>query len=172
MHFDHVEPGLKGQKLVMDAWRRRGQSRDFIIVREDFDFSSMVTELAHISILAPDGDCFRFHLAGTGVHAALGCEAKGLAPHEIDACRGSNVWTELAARALARLQPVSGRTRLMDGTVHYWLRLPMSSDGEEADMVLCHDRFLPPEADLDPDTACREADRRLRLDTHGLLASV
>jgi hypothetical protein len=168
MLFDDIEPGLKGQELVMEAWHRRAPGRDFIIPREDFDFGAMASELAHISVLVSDGDCFRFRLAGTGVIAAFGCEPRGLAPAELDACRGNNVWTELAARALARMQPVSGRTRLADGTVHYWMRLPMSADGEEPGMVLCHDRFLAPELADDPDKACKEADRRLRRDTHGL----
>ncbi len=171
MHFEDVEPGLKAQELVMTAWRRRPNGRDFVIPREDFDYGIMATELAHMSILASDGETFRFRLAGTGIHAAFGCEARGRSPSEIELCRGSNVWTELAARALARLQPVKGRTKLADGAIHYWLRLPMSAEGAEADMVLCHDRYLPADLADDPEMACKEADRRLRLDTHGMLAA-
>ena len=90
---------------------------------------------------------------------------------DIEICRRCNTWSELANRALARLTPVSGRTRLEDGTIHYWLRLPMANDDGTVDTVLCHDRYLDPELGDDPDAACKEANRRLRLDTHGLLAA-
>jgi hypothetical protein len=171
MQIQDIDTGLRAQEIVLSAWRRRAHGREYIVPREDFDFAEMAGELAHISTLAVDGDNFRFRLAGTGLIAAFGGDAKGLQPDDIDLCRGSNVWTELAARALLRMQPVKGRTKLADGTIHYWLRLPMSAEGGKADMVLCHDRFLPPELADDPDAACREADRRLRLDTHGLMAA-
>jgi len=171
MLFEKMEAGLRAQEIIMEAWRRRDPSRDFIVWTEDFDFARMAPELAHISILSSDGRDFRFRLAGTGILAAFGCEPKGLAPADIDICRSSNTWSELANRALARLQPVSGRTRLEDGTIHYWLRLPMANDDGTVDTVLCHDRYLAPELGDDPDAACKEANRRLRLDTHGLLAA-
>jgi hypothetical protein len=171
MLFQDGEPGLKGQELVFNAWRRRLHGRDFI-ARDDLDFPAIISELAHVSVLACEaGGCFRFRLAGTGLRAVFGCEAKGMAAAEIDACRGATEWTELAAKSLARCAPVAGRTRLDNGMVHYWLRLPMSSDGVMADQVLCHDRFLPAEAIADPDRAAREADKALRLDAIELVAA-
>jgi hypothetical protein len=156
---------------VFGVWRRRLHGRSFI-AREDLDLSAMITELAHVSILACEGgNCFRFRLAGTGLRAIFGCEARGMAASDIDLCRGATEWTELAAKALARLAPVAGRTRLEDGTIHYWLRLPMSSDGVMADQVLCHDRFLPAEAIADPEGAARKADLALRLDAIELAAA-
>ena len=164
MIFQDGEPGLKGQELVFNAWRRRLHGRNFIS-REDLDIPAIITELAHVSILScEEGGRFRFRLAGTGIRAAFGCEARGMAAAEIDLCRGATEWTELAAKALARLSPVAGRTRLDNGMIHYWLRLPMSSDGVMADQVLCHDRFLSAESIADPDRAAREADIALRLD--------
>jgi hypothetical protein len=170
MIFQDGEPGLKGQELVFNVWRRRLHGRSFI-AREDLDLSVMISELAHVSILACEGGSFRFRLAGTGLRVAFGCEARGMAAAEIAMCRGSTEWTELAAKALARLAPVAGRTRLDDGTIHFWLRLPMSSDGVMADQVLCHDRFLPAEAIADPERAAREADLARRLDAIELEAA-
>ena len=40
-----------------------------------------------------------------------------------------------------------------------------------ADLVLCHDRYLPAEALADPDRAAREADLALRLDAQELAAA-
>lgn len=168
MQVDQVEPALSGQVQVFEAWRRRLRGRNFID-REDLDIAGINRELAHISVLACEGNCFRFRLAGTGVRAAFGMEARGRSAAEIELCREGVMWTELAARALARLAPVSGQTRLPNGMIHYWLRLPMSSDGRMADLVLCHDRYLP--ADANPEEAAREADMALRLDADELAAA-
>jgi hypothetical protein len=164
MQFEEGEPGLAGQALVYEAWRMRLHGRSFI-ARDDLDIPAIAAELAHVSILACEGGCFRFRLAGTGLRQAFGCEARGRSAAEIDVCREGAMWTELAARALARLAPVAGRTRMPDGSIHFWLRLPMSSDGRMADLVLCHDRYLPAEALIDPERAARAADLALRLDS-------
>jgi hypothetical protein len=74
------------------------------------------------------------------------------------------MWAELATRSLLREMPVSGATRRADGSIHYWLRLPLSSRGIEADLVLCHDRYLPADAAVDPDRAAMWVDLSLRLD--------
>lgn len=163
MQFEDGAPGLTGQALVYEAWRGRLYGRSFI-AREDLDFAKIASELAHVSVLACEGGCFRFRLAGTGLRQAFGCEARGRSASEIEMCREGAMWAELAAKSLARLSPVAGRTRMADGSIHYWLRLPMSSDGVMADLVLCHDRYLPAEALLDPERAARAADQALRLD--------
>lgn len=170
MQVDDIEPGLSGQVQVFEAWRRRLHGRSFIL-RDELDIAAINRELAHISVLACEGGCFRFRLAGTGVRAAFGCEARGRSASEIELCREGVMWTELAARSLARLAPVAGRTLLPNSIVHYWLRLPMSSDGTMADLVLCHDRYLPADALDDPERAAREADLALRLDAVELAAA-
>jgi hypothetical protein len=170
MQFEVVEYRLSGQAQVYEAWRQRLHGRSFIH-REDLDIVAINKELAHISVLACEGGCFRFRLAGTGVRAAFGCEARGRSAAEIELCREGPMWAELAAKSLARLAPVSGQTRLPNEVIHYWLRLPMSSDGAMADLVLCHDRYLPAEAEADPERAAREADLALRLDAQELAAA-
>jgi hypothetical protein len=42
--------------------------------------------------------------------------------------------------------------------------LSLSSNGVEADLVLCHDRYLPAEAVVDPDRAAHRVDLSLRRD--------
>lgn len=164
MQDDCGPAGLSGQALVFGAWRDRLFGRGFI-AREDLDLSAIACELAHVSVLAREGGTLCFRLAGTGLRHAFGCESRGCTVDQIEACLGAEPWGEAAWRTLARGAPSSGRTRLADGSVHYWLRLPMSSDGTTVDLVLCHDRYLPPEALADPDRAAREADLALRLDT-------
>jgi hypothetical protein len=164
----HVAP--TGQKQVLESWRNRLRGRTFIS-QSEIDISELNRELAYVSILESDGGGFRFRLAGTGVNTVFGGEARGKTASEIEACCGGAMWTELAARALARLAPVSGVSRSPDGSLHFWLRLPLSSDGEMADLVLCHDRYLPAEAAADPDQACLRADRMLRRDCEHQVAA-
>ncbi len=154
---------LAGQLLVLDAWRRRLHGRRFI-AREDLDLAGIISELANVSVVAMTADGFRFRLAGTAVRVAFGCESRGRPVSEVDVCTGEAAWCEGVRGALETLEPVAGCSRRADGTVHFWLRLPMSSDGVNADLVLCHDRYLPLEALADPDRAAREADASLRLD--------
>jgi hypothetical protein len=170
MSFDHEAAAPSGQTKVLEAWRRRLRGRGFITY-EDIDIPAMNRELAYVSVLSCEGGCFRFRLAGTGLQSVFGGEARGKSADEIDACRGGAMWAELATRSMLRSMPVSGVTRRLDGSVHYWLRLPMSSDGCEADMVLCHDRYLPVDALADPDSAASRVDRALRLDCSDLVAA-
>ncbi len=163
MSFDHTPAVPSGQYKVLEAWRKRLCGRSFITC-DEIDISAINRELAYISVLTCEDGRLRFRLAGTGLHQVFGGEVRGKAADEIDACRGEAMWGELAARALVRAVPVSGTACLPDGSVHFWLRLPMSSDGREVDMVLCHDRYLPPDALSDPDRAAQRVDLSLRLD--------
>ncbi len=159
-----------GQVKVLESWRKRLHGRSFITCA-DIDIPAINRELAYVSVLSCEEGKFRFRLAGTGLHHVFGGEARGKCADDIDACRGGAMWAELATRSMLRAMPVSGVTRMNDGTLHYWLRLPLSSNGIEADMVLCHDRYLPPEAVMDPDKAAMLADLSLRRDVGHLIAA-
>lgn len=155
--------GPAGQRLVYDAWRSRLHGRA-VLRREDLDLSGIVCELAHVSVLANEAGRYRFRLAGTGLRQAFGRELKGLSLEDLPASAGRGAWSDGVRETLDRVRPVSGRSILEDGRVHFWMRLPMSTDGERADLALCHDRFLAAEALSDPDRAARAADRLLRID--------
>ncbi len=164
MSFDQTVAVPSGQHKVLESWRKRLRGRNFITC-EEIDISGINRELAHVAILSCEGGQFRFRLAGTGLLQEFGCDPRGKNADEIDACRGRPMWAELATRAILRAVPVSGVHRLADGTLHHWLRLPLSSDGVEADMVLCHDRYLPAGSDPDPDRAALRVDMMLRRDS-------
>lgn len=170
MSIDKTVSAPRGQQKVLDAWSKRLRGRNFITC-EDIDIPAINRELAYISLLGCDDGQLRFRLAGTGLQHIFGGEARGKATSEIEACRGGSMWTELATRSMLRAMPISGMTELSDGSVHFWLRLPVSSNGVEADMVLCHDRYLPAEALNDPDRAALQIDLSLRRDTGALLAA-
>ena len=170
MSYEQVGAAPSGQMKVLESWRKCLHGRAFITCA-DIDIPAINRELAHVSVLSCEGGKFRFRLAGTGLHQMFGGEPRGKCADDIDACRGGAMWAELATRAMLRAMPVSGVTRMADGTMHYWLRLPLSSDGIEADMVLCHDRYLPAEAAVDPDKAATLADLLLRRDVGHLIAA-
>ncbi len=170
MSFEHTPAAPSGQQKVLEAWRKRLCGRSFITCTE-IDIPAINRELAYVSVLSCEDGAFRFRLAGTGLQPVFGGEVRGKTADEIDACRGGPMWGELATRALLRAIPVSGAERLRDGSFHFWLRLPMSSDGSEIDMVLCHDRYLPPEALADVDRAAQRADMSLRLDCSDFAAA-
>ena len=168
MSYESAGAAPSGQIKVLDAWRKRLHGRNFIMC-EEIDIPAINRELAYVSVLSCEDGKFRFRLAGTGLHPVFGGEARGKYADDIDACRGGSMWAELATRSMLRAMPVSGMTRMNDGTVHYWLRLPLSSDGIEADMVLCHDRYLPADAVMDPDKAAMRVDLSLRRDVGHLV---
>jgi hypothetical protein len=170
MSYEIVGAAPSGQIKVLEAWRKRLDGRTFITC-QDIDIPAINRELAYVSVLTCEQGKFRFRLAGTGLHHVFGGEARGKSADDIEACRGGAMWAELAARSMLRAMPVSGVSRLADGTLHYWLRLPLSSDGIEANMVLCHDRYLPPEAIVDPDQAAMRVDMSLRRDVGDLVAA-
>lgn len=170
MSSDLVAAAPSGQLKVLESWRKRLRGRNFI-TREDIDIPAINRELAYVSLLSCEGGEFRFRIAGAGLHGVFGGEARGKTVDDIEACRAGPMWSEMAARALLRSTPVSGVARLADGTLHYWLRLPLSSNGIQADMVLCHDRYLPAEAVSDPDKAALRIDLSLRRDVGHLVAA-
>lgn len=170
MSYELVGAAPSGQVKVLESWRKRLHGRNFITC-EDIDIPAINRELAYVSVLSCEDGKFRFRLAGTGLQQVFGGEARGKCADDIDACRGAPMWAELATRSMLRAMPVSGATHMADGTMHYWLRLPLSSDGVEADMVLCHDRYLPAEAVMDPDKAAMRVDLSLRRDAGHLVAA-
>lgn len=170
MSFDGTGLGLEGREKVHGAWRAILNGRTFGL-RSDLSHAMMKGELAHVSIVEREGAGFRFRLAGSGLRHAFGQEAGGQLVSEIPACRGLSAWDEGLRRAISDGRPVMGRSGTPGGMVHYWMRLPLSSDGVTVDQVLCHDRVLPVEAMADPDRAARAADRAMRLDADELQAA-
>ena len=123
MSYELSVAAPSGQVKVLESWRKRLRGRTFIMC-EEIDIPAINRELAYVSVLSCEEGKFRFRLAGTGLQQMFGGEARGKCADDIDACRGGAMWAELATRSILRATPVSGMTRMVDGTIHYWLRLP------------------------------------------------
>jgi hypothetical protein len=163
MQFDDGRLGLNGQMRVLGAWRSRLRGRAFI-GRDELNLPAMMSELAHVSVMQQEPRGWRFRLAGTGLRQGFDREARGLLASEIGFCADQWAWKEALEQTLRDCTPVVGRTKTGHRLMHFWLRLPMSSDGVRADLILCHDRYLPMDALHDPERAARDDSRRLRLD--------
>lgn len=132
--------GLEGQLLVYKAWRRLS-ARGEPVRRADLDLSTIIGELAHVSVLRRETDGFRFRLAGSEIRRLFDCEARGRRIEDIGMCVGE-AWVDASLVALVDGRPGAGRCEAQSGVTHFWLRLPVSSDGVKLDEVLCHDRLV------------------------------
>lgn len=155
---------LSGQRRVYDAWARCAAGRAFID-RSELNMAEIAPEMAHVSVLSrSEEEGFRFRLSGSGLRQVFDCDARGRRISEVALCLEDESWANASNRALDDRAPFVGRSVTGDGRIHYWLRLPMSSDGRRCDMVLCHDRYLPLGSEDDPEAAAKALDRALRLD--------
>ncbi|MEZ5939563.1 MAG: PAS domain-containing protein [Hyphomonadaceae bacterium] len=154
---------LKGQERVYACWRAL-RSANGRVRRDRLDLSVIAGELAHVSILAAGPTGFHFRLAGSGLREIFRTDARGRTPTEFGDLCTNKAWMTAPRRTLADGQPQAGVCETDNGDLHLWLRLPLSSDGEHDDLVLCHDRYLPVEALEDLEEAARQADRALRRD--------
>lgn len=155
---------LSGQARVFDAWLASATD-NAVVDRASLNMARLAPEMAHISVLSRDEDGFRFRLAGSALRLVFNCDARGRRLGEVDVCVGDDAWVDASNQALDDAVPVHGRSITDDGRIHLWLRLPMSSNGGRPDTVLCHDRFLPHDAENDPEAAAKALDHALRLDS-------
>lgn len=159
---------LSGQARLFEAWTacaRRCPPDQQLVHRDQLNMARIAPEMAHVCVLSRGDDGFRFRLAGSGLRQVFACDARGKRISEVEICIDDEAWADASNRALDDLVPIRGRTITDDGRIHFWLRLPLSSDGQRADMVLCHDRFLPLGAEGDPEAAAKQLDHALRLDS-------
>lgn len=157
---------LSGQARVYNAWASCAAGRPFI-ERAELNMADIAPEMAHVSVLSrSEEEGFRFRLAGSGLRQVFDCDARGRRISEVGLCLTDESWGTASNQALDDRVPLEGRTITDDGRIHYWLRLPMSSDGRRPDMVLCHDRYLPLGSEDDPEAAAKALDRAMRLDVN------
>lgn len=95
--------------------------------------------------VVPDGR-FRIRLAGTGLFSVYGAEITGRTLHEIYAGAAAEYWRRELAAIVSDRQPAIGVHSLgWRGAPHLsvlWMRLPLSGNGEDVDMILGYDVVL------------------------------
>jgi hypothetical protein len=90
---------------------------------------------------------FRFRLAGTRVRDIYDREVTGLYLEDIDWGAQVDYWRTAHERVADTGRPAQGVVRSLRGSkdhlVHFWLRLPLVTEGPEPSMILGYDVSVP-----------------------------
>lgn len=135
---------LSGQRELFDYWIRLAGARP-MPARSDLDPLKVPKLLPHLGLIdvAAGIDGAHFRLAGTRLHEIYGQEITGRRLDDVFAGDTQNYWRRVHGRVVETGFPLAGVVRGpsagREHIVLYWLRLPLSEDGETVDRILCHD---------------------------------
>jgi len=155
---------ISEQREVYDTWRRAANGRP-MPARADLDPGTMRHLLPGISILEVGArfDALRYRLAGTRLHDIYGCEVTGQDLFALRLGAKRRYWQAAYQRVVEARTPMQGAVKGplagRDHVVLFWLRLPLSEDGERVSKILCHDVGIMPaalEADGQPESDVAE----------------
>ncbi|MGB2932256.1 MAG: PAS domain-containing protein [Methyloceanibacter sp.] len=141
----------QGQRELYDYWLQAAGSR-CMPARSDIDPFKVPRLLPSVGLIdVADGlDEARFRLAGTRLHEIYGEEITGKRVDRVFAGACSDYWQEVHGWVVNRHAPLHGVVRGpaegRDHIVLFWLRLPLSQDGQYVDRILCYDTTAPIEA--------------------------
>jgi hypothetical protein len=139
---------LSGQRELFDYWIRSAGARP-MPARADLDPLKVPKLLPNLGLIdVREGtDRARFKLAGTRLHEIYGQEITGKRADEVFAGETASYWRRVHERVVATGFPLAGVVRGpaegRDHIVLFWMRLPLSEDGEMVDRILCHDAAVP-----------------------------
>jgi len=149
---------ISEQREVYDFWRRAAGGRS-MPARADLDPGTIRHLLPGISILDVGArfDVLTYRLAGTRLHDVYGCEVTGRNVFDLQLGAKGRYWRAAYRRVVEERTPMQGAVRApvagRDHVVLFWLRLPLSEDGEAVSKILCHDAGLMPAALTPPESA-------------------
>jgi hypothetical protein len=147
---------ISEQREVFDYWRRAANGRP-MPARADLDPAMMRHLLPGISILDVGArfDALCYRLAGTRLHDIYGCEVTGQNVFDLRLGPKRRYWQAAYCRVVEERTPMQGAVKGpvagRDHVVLFWLRLPLSDDGETVGKILCHDVGIMPAA-LEPES--------------------
>jgi len=136
------------QRQLYDYWSARSGDRP-LPARCDINPAHFPKLLPGISLIdvTRDDQRFRVRLAGTRLRDIYEREITGLYLDELDWGDRRDYWVSAYERVVGTGRPAQGVVRgpraSKEHLVQFWLRLPLSSDCNRIDMILCHDAFVP-----------------------------
>lgn len=136
------------QQQIYDYWLGRAMGRA-MPSRGDISPIDFPHLLPLISLIDVDhaADRFRIRLAGTGLREIYDREITGAYLDDLDWGDMTEYWLSAYSRVVQARKPAQGMVRgprkSKDHLVQFWLRLPLSNDGETVSMILCYDAFVP-----------------------------
>lgn len=140
---------LPEQQSLYDYWRSKCHAGK-IPSRYDIDPGEISAQLPMISLvetcsLSPQRR-FKYRLAGTGFWDLYEAEITGKYVDELPIGCRADYWNRVLSRVVDRGRPSAGVTRpgtpLRSHLAQFWIRLPLSDDGENISMVLGFDHLV------------------------------
>lgn len=139
---------FREQRQIYDYWRACADMRE-MPSRGDIDPASMRPHLPYISLIdiCDDMHSATVRLAGTRLRDVYGLELTGKCLGDLEWGEKLEYWRTIYRRILSKASPQQGTVRGPIGSREYvtlfWLRLPLSDDGETVNKILCHDVAVP-----------------------------
>lgn len=140
---------LPEQQALYDYWRSQCHGGR-LPSRHDIDPADLGEYLPTISLveLRPEVDKMRyqFRLAGTGLYDIYSREITGEYLSNLPKGSRRDYWGRVLGRVTERAKPSAGVVRsAISGKTHmaqFWIRLPLSRDGQTVSMILGFDKFV------------------------------
>ncbi len=139
---------FRGQRLLYDYWRSCAGTRQ-MPSRGDIDPTSMRECLPYICLIdILDGfPSAVVRLAGTRVREVFGFELTGKCLGDLEWGERTEYWQAVYRRILDTAAPLQGAIQgpicKREHITLFWLRLPLSDDGERVNKILCYDVAVP-----------------------------
>jgi hypothetical protein len=136
------------QCQLFDYWLERAAGAA-MAARRDIRPGDIPHLLPNISLIEIHRSPYRwrFRLAGTRIRDIYDREVTGLYLDDIDWGGQADYWRAAHTRVSETGRPAQGVVRSprasKDHLVHFWLRLPLVTDGTEAAMILGYDVAVP-----------------------------
>jgi len=141
---------LPEQQAIYDYWRSKCQAGRFP-TREDIDPSDICDHLPMITLfeVCKSGATTRFQcrLAGTGFWDLFEQEIQGLYVDELPYVTDRHAyWDRILNQVATGRRPTAGATRtgtpLGSHLAQFWIRLPLSTNGHDVDLILGYDHLV------------------------------
>lgn len=137
------------QQSIFDYWRSRCKNGSFPS-RFDIQPECIIKHLPTVSVIEVRGTPalprFRYRLAGTGFWPLYEDEIQGRYIDELPIGDRREYWNRVLIDMLAKRRAAAGVTRAGTPTgghlAQFWIRMPLSSDGENIDMILGYDHMV------------------------------
>lgn len=136
------------QRQIYDYWRSCARHRP-MPARSDLDPTAMrpyLPDLCLIDILGGLPDAV-VRLAGTRVRNVYGFELTGKCLGDLEWGERADYWQAVYRRIVEKATPLQGAVQgpipRREHITLFWLRLPLSDNGESVNKVLCYDFAVP-----------------------------
>ena len=136
------------QRQIFDYWVSRFKDGN-MPSRRDISPGDFPRLLPLISLIDVDvtQKRYRVRLAGTQLREHYGSDITGTYLDEIDPGIKSDYWVAAFNRVAQDGRPAQGIVRgpgeLKEHLAQFWIKLPLSEDGQTVSMILSYDVFLP-----------------------------